>query len=208
MLNIKPLPFFALLISLASCSSSTRVVQSWREPSVTITEGEYDQVLVIALIKDEATRRAAEDHMASMMNGHGRVSYSYLGPDPEAINDAGMNEKMRNDGIDGVLIMRLVDRTREQTIVPGTVYPAYYRSAWGMYGYSYGYYSTPGYVRTDVEYHVETNLYSTEREGLIWTSTTNTLNPASLDEAVHDIMKAVHQRMKKDGFIVGPAKSE
>ncbi len=200
--------FLLPLLFLLSCSSSTKVVQSWREPSVTVEEGAYNKVLVIALLKDEATRRIAEDRMESMMNGHGKVSYSYLGPDPEAINDTGMNEKMRKDGIDGVLVMRLVDRTREQTIVPGTVYPAYYRSAWGMYGYSYGYYSTPGYVRTDLEYHVETNLYSTKREGLIWTSTTNTLNPETLDGAVHDIMQAVYERMKKDGLVVGPTKGE
>ena len=197
--------YFAALVLFVGCVPSTKVVQSWREPSVTITEGAYNKVLVIGLIKDEATRRTAEDRMAAMMNDHGLVSYGYLGPDPEAINDQGMNGRMRADGIDGVLIMRLVDRSREQTIVPGTVYPAYYRSPWSMYGYSYGYYSTPGYVRVDVEYHVETNLYSTKREGLIWSSTTSTLNPGDLDGMVHDIMRVVYQRMKKDGFVVGPA---
>lgn len=204
MLNTKGLLLPLLLLLLASCSSSTRVVQSWRDPAVTVAEGSYNKVLVIGLIKDEAVRRTAEDRMAAMMKGHGVQSYTYLGGDPEAINAEGMNERMRNDGIDGVMIMRLVSRSREQTIVPGATYPGYYASPWGMYGYSYGMYSTPGYVRVDEEYHVETNLYSTKREGLIWTSTTSTLNPDGLDRMVHDIMRAVHQQMRKEGFVVGP----
>ncbi|MFN3874818.1 MAG: hypothetical protein ACK4L7_02760 [Flavobacteriales bacterium] len=202
---MKKLPFVAALSLLAACAPSTKVVQSWREPSVTITEGAYNKVLVIGLIKDEATRRSAEDRMAALMKGHGVASYSYLGPDPEVINEPAMNQRMRNDGIDGVLIMRLLDRSREQTIVPGSVYPTYYYNPWSMYGYSYGFYSTPGYVRVDDRYVVETNLYSTKREGLIWSSTTSTLNPANLDDMVSEVMQVVYQRMKQDGFVVGPA---
>ena len=75
-------------------------------------------------------------------------------------------------------------------------------SPWGYYGHSYGYYSTPGYVRTDVRYTVETNLYSTKRDGLMWTSTTSTVNPTDLGTTVDEIMQAVYDRMKRDGFVV------
>ena len=202
MLRPVPTSLFIVALLFTGCGSSTHVVQSWHDPAVQVTDGAYNKVLVIGLVKDESTRRIAEDRMASFMNGHGKASYTYLGPDVEAINDAGMNERMRKDGIDGVIIMRLMDQTKEQTYVAGSTYPSYYSNPWGYYGHSYGYYSTPGYVRTDVRYTVETNLYSTKRDGLMWTSTTSTVNPTDLGTTVDEIMQAVYDRMKRDGFVV------
>ncbi|MCB0794196.1 MAG: hypothetical protein KDB88_05620 [Flavobacteriales bacterium] len=195
------MPMLPLLLLIA-CGSNTHIVQSWRDPNVTIVDGSYNKVLVICLIKDEGTRRVGEDRMAMFMNGRGVESYRYLGPDVDAINDASTGERMRKDGIDGVVIMRLVDRTKEQTYVPGASYPAYYASPYGYYGYAYPMYATPGYVRTDVNYFVETNLYSTKKEGLIWTSTTSTLNPTDLGNSVEEVMQVVYDKMIAEGFIV------
>lgn len=194
----------ALLTALASCTSSTTIVQSWRDPNVTIQDGAYNKVLVIGLIKDETTRRIAEDRMAAFMNGHGITSYSYLGNDQSKINDAGMSAKMQQDGIDGVLIMSLKDKATEQTYVPGTTTMGYYRSPWGYYGYAYPMYSTPGYVHTDHVYHVETALYSPKREGPVWTSTTSTVNPSDVGTSVDEIMNVVYAKMKREGFVVSP----
>lgn len=211
MTHFNPLPalrqalVLVVWLSLIACGSSTRVVQSWHDPSVTVVDGNYGKVLVIALIKDESTRRIAEDHMEKFMNGHGIPSYKYLGPDQERINDAGMSEKMQKDGIDGVLIMHLANKETQQTYVPGTTTMGYYGGAWGYYGYAYPMYSTPGYVTTDQIYYVETNLYSPKKEGPVWTSKTSTLNPTDLGTTVDEIMEAVYWRMKKDGFVVtGP----
>ena len=192
------------LLLLTACGPSTKVVQSWHKPGFTVEEGTYHKLLVIGLIKDEATRRAAEEQMIKNLKGDGIPSYGYIGADVEKINEAGMNDRMVKDGIDGVLIMRLVDVKKEQTYVPGTTYPAYYGSPWGYYGYAYPMYSTPGYVRTDATYYVETNLYSTGSDGLIWTSTTSTFNPTKLETTVDGIMQAVYWQMKKDGFVVRP----
>lgn len=200
-------PFLLIaILFLVSCGSGTRVVQSWHDPAVTVVDGDYDKVLVIALIKDESTRRVAEDHMVKFMNGHGIPSYSYLGMDQDRINDAGMSRKMQNDNIDGVMIMRLANKQTQQTYVPGTTTMGYYGGAWGYYGYAYPIYSTPGYVQTDQIYYVETNLYSPKREGPVWTSQTSTVNPTDLGATVDEIMEAVFWRMKRDGFVVSKPK--
>ncbi len=196
------LPLALFLLMLHGCAPGTQIVTSWRDTDVTIQDGSYNKVLVICLLKDETTRRTGEDHMVRFMNGHGVASYRYLGGDLQAINGAGMNERMVADGIDGVVIMRLVDQNKEQTYVPGTTYPAYYASPWGYYGHGFGYYSTPGYITTTTTYTVETNVYSTRRNGLIWTGTTTTVDPSSLEGTVDDVMQVVYDRMIRDGLIV------
>lgn len=190
------------MLGLAGCSPSTRIVQSWRDPEVTVVDGTYNKVLVISLLKDETTRRIGEDHMVGFLNGHGVASYTIFGDQLEKINEEGMNQKMIDRGVDAVMIMRLVDKQKEQTYVPGTTYPSYYASPYGFYGYSYGYYSTPGYVTTTTTYLMETNVYSTRRGKLIWTSTTSTVDPTDLGRTVDDIMQVLWDRMQRDGFIV------
>jgi hypothetical protein len=191
---------FAAIILLAGCGS-TRLVTSWRDPSVTVQEGSLSKVLYIALLKDEATRRTAEDELVIRSTARGVASYTYFGSNIDAINSPGMNERMVRDGIDGVVIMRLVDLSKEQTYVPGTVYPTYFGSPYGYYGFAAPMYYNPGYVRTDVIYTVETNIYSTRSGKLVWTGTTNTVDPTSLGTTVREIMEEIHWQMVKEGFL-------
>ncbi|MBL7982564.1 MAG: hypothetical protein JNL52_12230 [Flavobacteriales bacterium] len=187
------------------CGSSTRLVTSWRDPSVSVEEGSLNKVLFVALLKDEATRRAAEDELVARSKAQGVASYAYFGSNVEAINAPGMNDRMINDGIDGVVIMRLVDLTKEQTYVPGTAYPAYYASPYGYYGYAAPMYYNPGYVRTDVTYTIETNIYGTKQGKLVWTGTTSTVNPSDLSTTVREIMEEIHWKMVKEGFLRRPS---
>ena len=66
-------------IFFSSCSPSTKVVQSWRDPNTTIEQGHYKKLLCIALVKDETNRRVAEDKLVALMPGRAVQSYSYLG---------------------------------------------------------------------------------------------------------------------------------
>jgi hypothetical protein len=195
----------AMTTLLVACSS-TRLVTSWRDPSVSVEEGSLNKVLFIALLKDESTRRAAEDELVMRSKAQGVASYTYFGNNIEAINAPGMNERMIKDGIDGVVIMRLIDLTKEQTYVPGAVHPAYYASPYGYYGYAAPMYYDPGYVRTDVTYTIETNIYGTKQGKLVWTGTTSTVNPSSLSTTVREIMEEIHWKMVKEGFLTKPPK--
>jgi hypothetical protein len=197
----------ALAALLSSCGSSTRLNTSWRDPSVTVEEGSLNKILFICLLKDEATRRAAEDELARLSKSQGIESYRYLGPDIEGINAPGMNDKMIADGFDGVVIMRLLDLTKEQTYVPGSTYPAYYASPYGFYGHAAPMYYDPGYVRTDITYTVETNIYSTKMGKLVWTGTTSTVNPTDLIHTVDEIVEAIHFKMVREGFLTTPPKT-
>ena len=52
-------------IILSGCGSNTSIVSSWRDPKITVAQEHFKKVLVVVLVKDEASRRTAENRIAA-----------------------------------------------------------------------------------------------------------------------------------------------
>jgi phage gp37-like protein len=73
----KYLILLIVILSLSSCGSNTTIVNSWRDPKITVAQEHFKKVLVVALVKDEASRRIAENRIAAS-NPIFKTSYQYL----------------------------------------------------------------------------------------------------------------------------------
>lgn len=60
----------------------------------------------------------------------------------------------------------------------------------------------PGYYVTDKTYFLETNLYSTETDRLIWSAQSVTVNPTSIDAFAKEYPEVLLERMVKDGLLI------
>jgi hypothetical protein len=197
-----------LLISiylLTACGTPAKIEKSWRDPEVSIDVSKLNKVLVVALLNSEASRRSTEDRLAAMLNGKAIPSYHYLTRDITKENEASIQEKIKGEGFDGVVIMRLADVEKDREFVrDGSYpYPFYYRRFWGYYWNAWSAYYNPGYYRTTKKYSVETNVYSLKRDKLVWSSTTTSVDPANLDKLMDASAQVVYKEMKKQGFISG-----
>lgn len=186
---------------LISCSPSTQIVKSWQEPNATLQANTTNKTLVIAMVKDETSRRVIEDQLVKRMNSHAIASYSLFTADmlKEASADK-FSEKLIQDKYNYVLLMRLGDVEKETSYVPGTT-TGFYGGYGRYYGYGAGMYSSPGYYTTDKNYFIETTVYSVNPDKLLWTATTKTVNPSKIEKTVNDIADVVSNKMKKDGFL-------
>jgi hypothetical protein len=202
MKNIFVFSCTAAIIIAASCTS-THIVSSWSEPDKTVTIGKLNKVLVVALFKNETNRRMAEDQMIGYLKGTGVVSYNYLTDDVNKKDEIAIRDKIRADGFDGAVTMRLVDVDKENTYIPGNIssYPSYYRTFGGYYRRSFSYYATPGYYATTKTYTVETNVYSIKEDKIVWTSLTATTDPEGVQKLTEEVTKVVYKQMIKEGFI-------
>jgi len=189
-------------IIVASCTS-TRITSSWREPDKQVAVNKLNKVLVVALFKDETSRHKAEDQMAGYLNGKGIVSYNYLKESFDKKNEDALREKIKKDGFDGAVTMRLVDVDKEENYTRGNIssYPAYYRNFSGYYYRSWSYYSTPGYYTTTQTYTIETNVYSIKEDKIIWSGLTETTNPDGVKKLTEEVAEVVYKKMVKEGFI-------
>ena len=197
------LPALIILIVLVSGCSSTQITSSWREADKTVIVEKLNKVLVVALFKDETSRHRAEDQMAGYLNGKGIASYNYLDASFNKANEELLRTKIKTDGFDGAVTMRLVDVEKEKTYTPGnmSLYPQYYRNFSGYYYRSWSNYSSPGYYSTTKVYTIETNVYSIKEDKIIWSGLTETTNPDGVKKITEEVAHAVYKKMLKEGFI-------
>lgn len=199
-------------ISLFSCGTNTSIVNSWRDPDTTVAQQHFEKVLVVALVKDEASRRTTENRIAAS-NPIFKTSYSYLNGTNLDLTKEQKLKILQDENFDGVVTMRLVSTEKETNYVPGTNTSMYYGGMGGMYGGMYGYgfgnwygmyspsFYDPGYYQETTYYMVETNIFSLKQNKLIWTGTTKSSYVTDLGETVDEIMRTVVDEMRKDGSL-------
>jgi hypothetical protein len=196
--------------SLFACLAPTQVVSSWRDPNTTIKNPAMHKIVVVALIYDQGVRRQVEDYMASLYPGSATQSYNILGGDSLISNEAASSQKLKDQGYDGIVIMKQVAENTSQHYVPGQ-FPSYY-STWGGYwanGWGYGprwgatFYNpgTPGHIRTDRTWTVQVNAYSLEPNKLVYAANTRTTDPGGRIPLFTDVCNAVRKQMKTDKFL-------
>jgi hypothetical protein len=188
-------------LTLASCSASTSLKNSWRDPTV---EGplDFNKVLVVMVTKDAATRRTVEDALVKRITARRHVaavpSYTML-MESDLTNKEHAKPIVEEAGFDGAIVMRIVGVDKEVNYVPGT-YPAPYYNFWGYYDYAWPAVNDPGYLQTDTIVNVETMVYSVKDGKLVWTGTTETFNPSNIDDMVEGIASAVSKELAKQGL--------
>jgi hypothetical protein len=193
----KPVLTFALAV-LPAVYGGTRMVQSWAAPGA--SEYRLKKVLAVAVMKDPGSRRLAEDQMVrSIKKARAEPSYGVLS-EADVKDTKGTKEKLLAEGFDGAVVLRPLSMKDRVTYVPG-MYPPYYSSFWGFYGWSFSAMYSPGYTVTDQVVQIETHVYSLTDDKLLWSGVSETTNPEQVTKMIAEIAKAAGKRMRKERLI-------
>ena len=197
---MKKYAFYLSLLLFISCGPSTKIVSAWHEPGSVIETAADKKMLVMAMVKDETSRRVIEDQLVKRMNGKGAVSYTFVNEALLKQSESAFEERLKADKFDYVLMMRLANIENETTFVPGNN-TGYYGGYGRYYRYSAPMYYDPGHYQTDKNYTIETTVYDVPANKLIWSSSTKTVNPEKLEKTINEIADVVSERMRKEGFL-------
>ncbi len=186
---------------------STQQKNLWMDPLYNAPP--MEKILVVAMRKGQLRRRMWEDAIVSALNSKGNAgtiavaSYQLF---PNNIPDTlDMRLKTKEEGFDGVL---LIARARRDTLlsdVPG--YTASepvttYSRRWKTYVTRYEEVYYPGYTETDTAISVRTDLLVPQENGkLVWSVTSQSIDPASADQFRSSVANGVARQLKKDRFI-------
>lgn len=202
MKNIHHILLVVFMIILSSCNS-TYIVSNWRDPDRQIHSSVWKKVLVLAMLRNETERHSAEDQMVRYLDGKGITSYSYLDENFDHKNEQALRQKIKKDGFDAAITMRLIDVDKEKIYKPAEyyMYPMYYDDFVKYYYRNWMYYNIPGYYTITKKFIIETIIYSIRDDKIIWSGITATYDPDGVKRLTSEIAHVIRCRMEQEGFI-------
>ena len=184
--------YFLLLVAAALAAllggcASTQITTAWKDPD--LARLPFKKVLVVFQHSDAELRMRLERSMAAEIPN--AVPAHAIFSDAEVRDIEAVKSRVRADGFDSAVIMRIVGVDREVSYVPGRLYsvPAMYHGFYGYWGYGWRTVYDPGYMRADRIVTISTNVYSVVDDKLVWASQSETFNPTSLRTAVAEVVR-------------------
>jgi hypothetical protein len=192
-----------ITVCWVACVSPAEMQQSWSNPEQKDSTKLFQKILLVALLKDNYTRKVAEDKLAEEVKPRGVVSYNYLPNYGSSIDTGLISDRLKQDGFDGIVIMRLRTISKNMVNSPGNSgsYPPYYNSWSGYYSTTFPLYNAPGSYSTNDIYNIETNVYSLNTNRLLWNGVTTAVNISDKHQMIDKVIAIVKQKMKSEGFI-------
>jgi hypothetical protein len=182
-----------------AASAKSKIIGTWREPDG--PPGPYHKVVVIALAGQDANRRAAEDEFVKRLpkGVEGVRSYSVIPKEDEG-NVEKVVARLREAGVDGAAVLRVVNQDTRVVYDPGSYWRPYYTFQ-SYYGDVWSTYHDPGYLVPETAVHVETAFYSVTDGKLVWTGYSETTNPKKAQTVIDDVAKLMVGRLRKEKLL-------
>ena len=195
---------FCCIIPLLAACATTDVESVWKDE--TRTE-KLDKVFVLAVLKEPAYRDSVEYGIVNILNEDELRAIPTLDsfPNIDQIDKAKASRMSKEYGIDGVLIVRLVDRQVEKVYVGG---PSYYdgfygnryRGGWyNYYGAGYTAFSAPGYFTENYISTVETVIYDIAADKVLWSAITETRENQP-SKAIASYLETISSSLQESGL--------
>lgn len=209
--KILTLVVLVTLLGLFSCSTQTRLYESWHDKDY--TGPKLHKVLVLGVFKDDIQRRMFETNFVKEVDAEGKqaiAGYTLMPEKEDFDSKEDILAAVNKIGADSVLITSfkgVIEKQRE--VAPRVDYVPRMGMNYGRYGYGYrGYYGStyeavyrPGYTATDTIVQLETRVYAVKNENLVWAGKTKSVNASSAEEIIKDLVSLVVKDMKESGLI-------
>ena len=193
------IPWIAML---TGCASPHISIGSWKDSSY---NKKVTKVFVIGVTQRTDIRHAFETSVVEKLQQNGVTAVASSGLVPldkdmgkEAVK-ARVKAVIQGKGFDAVLVSRLVGVDKTTTYVPPSSHMEYSFTRDVMTAYSVAF--TPGYLIHDTVVSIETNLYDTGSEELVWSMTSKSFNPADATEVIKPLSESIIQDLKQNGLI-------
>lgn len=186
------------MIALLAACANTKPIGEWRSESFS---GKFNNVLVIGVTSRSTRRRVWEDAFVTALGAQGisgLPSYTLLESSLELTRDI-VERAIDGQGLDGVLVTRLVGIEQEQTFrLPAAYdddrgYLGYYDHAWRQ--------SSGGYYAQHSVFTLETSLYDVASDRLVWKMQSRSMDRSQPRTMIDEIIRLQAQTLKRHGLI-------
>jgi len=189
---------------LTACASTT-LQSTWVDPG--FTGGPVKKVFVIGLsARDVASRRGFEDIMVGKLQAAGAQAvpaWQFL-RDDGVVPEPALEAAIAQSGADSMLMTRLIGmdtRTNVSTMmVPGPVMGPAFGPGPGWWGPYNAWYAVPQVTQYTIA-TAETTLFDAKTRRIVWTATSETFNPTTVQQEAPGLADAVIKSLQARGLI-------
>jgi hypothetical protein len=197
----------AASVALLCGCAATQQGNLWVDPSYQAAP--LNKIMVIAVRKDNLKRRMWEDAFvaelsATKHDGTDAIASYQLFPNdmPDTVE---VRRIVKDRHFDGVLVVARAQVDTSSSEVAGYTLSeptTTYSRRWGAYVTRYQDVYYPGYSESEISVSVRTDLLVPESDGkLVWSVTSNAVDPASADQFRKSVAGDVAELLKKKHFI-------
>ena len=194
------------IISFIACSGAkTDIIGEWQPENY--KKGSINNVLVVGIFaKDKPLlRRNFEDGITAAFNKDGinaTPSMDHM-PYDVTVDSTSFEKYFKDLNIDAVVVSRLVAVDQKRDYQSGYMYTVPFSYYYGFYSFYYtgiAYANSSGYLSQDVVVVLETNIYETTNEQLIWSGISETLEPDKASDVIYSFGETLVSKLKKEGY--------
>jgi len=200
-LNVRGLKIFLLALSLGACST-TELTSVWVDQENTRA---LRNILVVGISDNPEKQRLYEDTFVTLLQKQGidaKAGYiEFRSNDVETTES--VLAQLQTVNTEALLVTHALGVDNESVYHPPrmeSVPHTYYDSFGGYYRTVYRYVHVPGYTSNHVVVRLETNLYDSGTQALLWSAQSKSVDPASLEKLISELAREVTSELGTAGF--------
>lgn len=199
-----------LIISSLLYSCNKKITGSWRNPQP-MADG-YDSIFIAALTINLHAKKTLEHSLANHLQEKGITTLKSSNIFPPNFTDDHNDKdyifrKIRRIRSEAILTVSIIDiesdknpsfiNINSEPLMPDSCYDKF----WDYYTYLYPLVYKPRYYSPEKIYYIETRLYDTQTEQLIWSARSKTYVPHKLADFSKEFAQFIIAKLEKDNVI-------
>ncbi len=199
----------AMLLLFSGCGVSTQLTSSWKAEE-TISP-KLKRIVVLGLIRDNegSLRETMEHHLVDDLKALGYdavCSCNEYNPKLfENMSEQQAIDKLRNAGVDAVLTIVLLNKTRERYYIPQRVQYSAFEYAqnrfWNYSRFMFDRIYSDEYYVTDTKYYWESNLYDLAGNKLFYSAQSQSFDANSTNKLGHEYGQVIIKDLVKKNVL-------
>ena len=201
-MKITPVVLSAALLSFAGAADN-QFLSTWKAPGAEMMDFAGRKVAGVMIIDDQNIRVSAEEALAREISARGPTgvpAYRII-PKEELTNKDNARGWFERAGVQGLVVLRLVQTDKEKVYSSAIWVSGYYNYAWDYWGYGWANVYPVGKAREQRSFTVETLLYDLSKGTPIWACVTRTTDPKDVQAYVKGLAGDIVKRLEKDGLV-------
>ena len=183
-------------------AADNEFIRTWKAPDAKPLNFAGRKVAAVVIVDDQNLQIAAEEALSREIAARGpnAVPAYRIIPRPELAKKESAKSWLEKAGVQGLVIMRLVDTDTRKTYSSVVFSSGYYANAWDYWGHGWGAAYPIGSGKTETTLTVETLLYDLSTGSPVWAGVSRTTNPKDHISFMKSLAADIAKELERAGL--------